>query len=69
MQLLSAALHGTLGSYLRSRLCRRAALTLWHAFVLLGLKIFPSSILLYFAWWPPLLFLVRFFFIYCYIYL
>jgi hypothetical protein len=39
MQRLSAALHGTLGSYLRDALFRRAVLTLWHAFMFLG--VFP----------------------------
>jgi hypothetical protein len=34
-----------------------AVLTLWRAFLLLGLWFFPSFLL--FAWWPPLLFLVR----------
>jgi hypothetical protein len=38
-------------------LCWRAVLTLWHAFLFLGLR-FPPSFLL-FAWWPPLPFLVR----------
>jgi hypothetical protein len=40
--------------------------TRWHVFVLfLGLKIgFLFSPLLLFAWWPPLLFLVRFFYIF-----
>jgi hypothetical protein len=37
---------------------RRAVLTLWHAFLFLGLRFFP---LLLFAWWPPLPFLIRFF--------
>jgi hypothetical protein len=40
MQRLSAALHGTLGSYLRDAF-RRAVLTLWPAFVFLGLRFFP----------------------------
>jgi hypothetical protein len=35
MQRLSAALHGTLGSYL----CRRAVLMLWQAFLFLGLRL------------------------------
>jgi hypothetical protein len=39
-------------------LFRRAVLTLWHAFLFLGLSFFFPSFLL-FAWWPPLLFLVR----------
>jgi predicted membrane protein len=38
-------------------LFRRAVLMLWHAFLFLGLLFFPSFLL--FAWWPPLLFLVR----------
>jgi hypothetical protein len=37
--------------------CRRAVLTLWHAFLFLWLR-FLSSFLL-FAWWLMLLFLVR----------
>jgi hypothetical protein len=60
MQRLFAALHGTLGSYLRDALSlfRKAVPTLcWHAFMFLGLRFFPSFLL--FAWWPPLLFLVR----------
>jgi hypothetical protein len=40
MQRLFAALHGTLGSYLRDAFMR-AVLTLWHAFVFLGLRLFP----------------------------
>jgi hypothetical protein len=38
-------------------LFRRAVLTLWHAFMFLGLRFFSSFLL--FAWYPPLLFLVR----------
>jgi hypothetical protein len=38
-------------------LCRRAVLMLWHAFLFLGLRFFPSFLLL--AWGSPLLFLVR----------
>jgi hypothetical protein len=53
MQRLFAALHGTLGSYLRDGF-RRAVLTLWHAFLFLGLTFSPSFLLL--AWWPPLLY-------------
>jgi hypothetical protein len=33
---------------------RRVVLTRWHAFMFLGLRFFPL-----FAWWPPLLFLVK----------
>jgi hypothetical protein len=40
-------------------LCRRAVLTLWHAFLFLGLRFLPFFFV--FAWWPPLLFLVRIF--------
>jgi hypothetical protein len=40
MQRLSAALHGTLGSYLPDAL-HMAVLTLWHAFMFLGLRFFP----------------------------
>jgi hypothetical protein len=39
-------------------LFRRAVMTLWRAFMFLGLKFLIPSFLL-FAWWPPLLFLVR----------
>jgi hypothetical protein len=38
-------------------LFRRAVLTLWPAFLFLWLTVFSSFLL--FAWWPPLLFLVR----------
>jgi hypothetical protein len=38
-------------------LCKRAVLMLWHAFLFLGLRLFPLFFL--FAWWSPLLFLVR----------
>jgi hypothetical protein len=31
-------------------LCRRAVLTLWHAFLFLGLSFFP--LFFFFAWWP-----------------
>jgi hypothetical protein len=41
MQRLSAALHGTLGSYPRDALQEGSALTLWHAFLFLGLWFFP----------------------------
>jgi hypothetical protein len=41
-------------------LFKRVVMTLWHAFMLLGLRFFSSFLL--FAWWPPMLFLVRFFF-------
>jgi hypothetical protein len=37
---------------------RRAVLVLWHAFLFLGLGFF-SPLFFFFAWWPPLLFLVR----------
>jgi hypothetical protein len=40
-----------------SVLNRRAVLPLWRAFLLLGLRYFPSFLL--FARWSPLLFLVR----------
>jgi hypothetical protein len=40
MQHLSVALHGTLGSYLRDAL-QEGMLTLWHAFLFLGLRFFP----------------------------
>jgi hypothetical protein len=42
-------------------LFRRAVMALWHAFLFLGLRFFPPFFL-FFAWWPPLLFLVRIFF-------
>jgi hypothetical protein len=45
MQRPSAALHGTLGSYLRDAF-RRAVLVLWHAFLFLGLRFFPLFIFL-----------------------
>jgi hypothetical protein len=45
-------------------LCRRAVLTLWHAFLFLGRGVFPSFLL--FAWWPPLLLLVKIFEFYLY---
>jgi hypothetical protein len=38
-------------------LLRRAVPMLWHDFLFLGLRVFPSFLV--FAWWPPLLFLVR----------
>jgi hypothetical protein len=38
-------------------LFRRTVLVLWHGFMFLGLRFFPP--LFFFAWWPPLLFLVR----------
>jgi hypothetical protein len=38
-------------------LFRRAVLMLWLAFLLLGLRFFPSFLL--FVWWPPLFFIVR----------
>jgi hypothetical protein len=37
--------------------CKRTVLTLWQAFLFLGLRFFSSFLL--FAWWPPLLFLVK----------
>jgi hypothetical protein len=40
MQRLSNALHDALGSYLRDALTR-AVLILWHAFLFLGLRLFP----------------------------
>jgi hypothetical protein len=41
MQRLSAALHGTWVP-ISAMLFRRAVLTLWHAFLFLGLRFFPS---------------------------
>jgi hypothetical protein len=43
-----------------------AVLTMWHAFLFLGLGFFFSFLLL--AWWPPLLFLVKQFLIYIIVY-
>jgi hypothetical protein len=47
----------TLWVPISATLFRRAVLTLWHAFLFLRLGFFFSF--LPFAWWPPLLFLVR----------
>jgi hypothetical protein len=50
MQRFYAALHGTLGSYLRDALHAGACLHIPRAWV------FPSFLI--FAWWSPMLFLV-----------
>jgi hypothetical protein len=43
-------------------LCKRAVLMLWHAFMFLGLRLFPLFFFLL-AWWLVLLFLVSIFYI------
>jgi hypothetical protein len=64
MQRLSDALHGTFDSYLRDALQEGsdavACLPVPRA------KVFTTSFFL-FAWWPPLLFLVRIYFVFTFI--
>jgi hypothetical protein len=57
MQRLSAALHGTLGSYLRDAFREGSVDAVACLPEFLGLIGFSSFLLV--AWWPPLLFLVR----------
>jgi hypothetical protein len=60
MQRLSAALHGTLGSYLRDAFQEGSA----HVVACLPVpRALDFSSFLLIAWWPPLLFLVGNFFI------
>jgi hypothetical protein len=40
-----------------------AALTLWHAFEFLGLRLLVSPSFLLSAWWPPLVFLVKIYYL------
>jgi hypothetical protein len=47
-------LHPQPGVPISVTLFKRVVLTLWHAFLFLGLRFFSPSFLL-FAWWPPLL--------------
>jgi hypothetical protein len=56
MQRLSAALHGTLGSYLHDALQEGSADAV-ACLLVPRAQVFSSFLL--FAWWPPLLFLVR----------
>jgi hypothetical protein len=61
MQRLFAILHGIFwGSYLRVALHEGSVG--WHTFMFLGLTFFPVFLL--FAWWSPLLLLVRLFRVY-----
>jgi hypothetical protein len=60
MQRLSAALHGTLGSYLRDAL-QEGSVDVVACLPAPRAQVFPSFLL--FAWWSPRLFLIRILFL------